>query len=187
MPIYTGQQRAFLSIAQKYSDLGYKVGLASGKELVETYEPPQMIPGWFGYMYPQSKEFSTNWDSLSIILDGIVCVDLDVPYFDVLQWNPLPPTLKERSPRGWHLYYRLPYDIEALNPKINWKPHVDLLVKATNTRKIQTSKYGKVGKPFGGHVVCAPTLGYTRIYPDEQPKKDWLPIAPQWVLDVLDS
>jgi hypothetical protein len=184
MATYTWHQKGLLSVAQKYTELGYKVGLASGKELVEPYEAPIMVAaGWFGAMIPQPKEYSTKWDSLSIVLDGLVCVDLDVPYFDVLQWNPLPPTLKEKSPRGWHLYYRLPEHIVMWDPKINWKPHVDILTKGTGTK---VSKYGKRNKPFGGHVVCTPTPGYSRVYPDEQPRLDWIPMAPTWLLDVLD-
>lgn len=70
------------------------------------------------------------------------------------------------------------------DPKIKWKPHVDLLVMGTGTK---ASKYGKKQKPFGGHALCAPTTGYTRVWPDEQPRKDSLPLAPQWILDVLDS
>lgn len=182
MPTYTGQQRTFLSVAEKYHNLGYKVGLSSGKELVEPYEPPKVTYGWFGVAVPQAKEYSTEWDSLSIILDGLVCVDLDIPHFDVLCWVPLPPTLKERSPRGWHLYYRLPEEKLFPNPKIKWKPHVDILVKGNGRKAI---RYGKKDAPFGGHVVCAPTPGYARIWPEEQPMKSWIPIAPDWVLDVL--
>lgn len=182
MPNYTGQQRALLSVAQKYHDLGYKVGLSSGKELVAPYEPTTMAMGWFGVMYPVPKEQPTNWDSLSIILDELVCVDLDVPHFDVLEWNPCPPTLKERTPRGWHLYYRLPIVSSLLEPKIKWKPHVDILVKGS-TKK--TVRYGKKDAPFGGHVVCAPTTGYVRIYPDEHPQLNKVPVAPLWIMDAL--
>lgn len=184
MPTYTGQQKTLLVWAQRYHELGYKMGLASGKELKHTYEPTQMAIGWMGMQYPVAKEQPDDWDNLSIILDGLVCVDLDVPYFDVLQWNPLPPTLKERTPRGWHLYYRLPEEIVMWDPKIRWKPHVDLLVMGTGTKP---SKYGRKQKPFGGHALCAPTPGYTRVWPEEQPRKDQLPLAPQWILDVLDS
>ena len=184
MATYTGQQRALLSVAEKYTNLGFKVGLSSGKELIETYEPPQMVSGWYGMMYPKPKEYPNNWDSISIVLDGLVCVDLDTPHFDVLQWNPLPPTLKERSPRGWHLYYRLPASFIAHEPKIQWKSDVDILVKGSSKR---ASKYGKKDKPFGGHVVCAPSTGYARIYPDEHPRQEWIPIAPNWILDVLNT
>jgi hypothetical protein len=134
MPTYTGQQKTLLVWAQRYHDLGYKMGLASGKELIHTYEPTVMATGWMGMQYPVAKEQPDDWDNLSIILDGLVCVDLDVPHFDVLPWHPLPPTLKEKSPRGWHLYYRLPDGVVPTDPKISWKPHVDLLVKGTGKK-----------------------------------------------------
>lgn len=189
MAAYTGQQKFLLRDAQQYTDLGYRVGLCKGKAFVKEYKTDI-----FGRV-TATEEF----DGISIIPHEIVCVDIDIPDFGVV-WEELPPTWKERSPRGWHLWYRLPLVIgEPWLPQIKWRPHVDLLVKA-GRKAVEVkfrSVYGKrvqeeddgedepLGTQWGEHVLCSGTPGYKRVWPDEVPHRDQLPLAPQWLQDAL--
>lgn len=184
MANYTGQQKFLLRDAERYSDLGYRVGLAKGKTLIREYVPEDFSP------WGDQEVF--DFDGVSLIPEGIVCVDIDIPDFGVV-YEELPPTFKERTPRGWHLWYRLPKSIHVGNsillpiwsPKIKWRPHVDLLTKGPVKGG---SRYkNTTGGPdhWGEHVLCAGTPGYKRIWPDETPQRDNLPLAPQWLQDVL--
>src|SRR5574337_155332 len=189
---YTGQQQFLLRAAQQYSELGYKVGLCKGKELASDYQPDEIFSGWFGMVtkIPNANN-PTDFNAISIIPDGVVCVDLDVPDFGLI-WEPLPPTLKERTPRGWHLFYRLE-DLarDRAIPKIKWREHVDLLALRGKSRgpAKRKSSYGKkdddTAPPWGGHVLIGPTTGYNRIWPDDFPHIDKLTMAPQWLVDAL--
>src|SRR5574338_361020 len=141
MASYTGQQRFLLRDAQKYSALGYKVGLAKGKVLLREYIPD--TASWYGGSMPADNG-DADFDGISIIPDGIVCVDIDIPDFGVV-YEELPVTFKERTPRGWHLWYGLPSDVVVTQgddefslavqstlpwkSKIAWRKHVDLLTK----------------------------------------------------------
>jgi hypothetical protein len=181
---YTGQQRFLLRDAEKYSSLGYKVGYCKGKEYLGEYQPPSL--GWSGISWaPAQNEAPDDFDGISLIPERIVCIDFDSIDFDV-GGESLPPTLKERTPRGWHLFYRLPL-VHMCQPRIKWKPHVDLLVKPNRPPK-KASRYGGIkddGSVWGEHVLISPTSGYTRIWPEEVPKVLDLPEAPLWLLDVL--
>lgn len=84
MASYTGQQRFLLREAEKYIQLGYIAGFCKGKEFLGSYVD-QFIP----------EEF----DGISLIPEGMVCVDIDVTDFGVVGED-LPPTLKEKTPRG---------------------------------------------------------------------------------------
>src|SRR5271157_2167785 len=127
MASYTGQQRFLLSTAAGYSNLGYRVGFCKGKAYLGEYQPPSM--SMWG---PVAVEQPTGFDGISIIPDGIVCVDIDINDFGVV-YEGLPPSLKERTPRGWHVFYRLPIAEmvhgRTFTPKIKWREHVDLLCK----------------------------------------------------------
>jgi len=195
---YTGQQRFLLRDAQKYADLGYRVGLCKGKAFVQEFKPEAVTMTFWGPI-KTAVDVSVDFDGISIIPHEIVCVDIDIPDFGVV-WEELPPTWKERSPRGWHLWYRLPQVIgEPWLPQIKWRPHVDLLVKAGRkaTEVKFRSVYGKrvqeeddgedepLGTQWGEHVLCSGTSGYTRVWPEETPHRDQLPLAPQWLQDAL--
>jgi hypothetical protein len=193
---YTGQQRFLLRDAQKYADLGYRVGLCKAKTFVAEYQPDEVVSGWFGAVKTQ-KDQPTDFDGISIIPDELVCVDIDIPDFGVV-YEELPVTWKERSPRGWHLWYRLPMTIAATalwEPKIKWRPHVDLLTKGKPKPSKKATRYGKavvidgaiVGTVdhWGEHVLCSGTTGYQLVWPDAVPARDKLPEAPQWLQDAL--
>lgn len=199
MAAYTGQQRFLLRDAQRYTDLGYRVGLCKGKVLLRSYKAPTSSVGWFGIAITAPADNGDNdFDGISIIPDEIVCVDIDVPDFGVV-YEALPPTWKERTPRGWHLWYRLPLVIgQPWLPQIQWRKHVDLLTKAGTiaVEKKFRSVYGSSkndddeedepkGTQWGGHVLCSNTTGYQRMWPDETPAKSDLPLAPQWLQDAL--
>lgn len=192
MATYTGQQRFLLQAAEKYTNLGYKVGLAKGKEYLQPYEPDTVTASWFGIVKTQSQNHPEDFDGVSLIPEGIVCVDIDIPDFGVI-WQPLPPTLKERTPRGWHLWYRLPIaDMvhgRTYSPKIKWALHVDLLTKATGKPAKRAPYGGKKanGSPWGEHVLVSPTSGYTRIWPVDVPEIKKLTEAPQWLVDALEK
>ena len=199
MASYTPQQRFLLQAAQKYSELGYKVGLAKGKTFLQDYEPDTPVFGWFGIItHTQSQNHPTDFDGISLIPLNIVCVDIDIPDFGVV-YEALPPTLKERTPRGWHLWYQIPR-ITAINgqelpepatlllePKVKWRPHVDLLTKGSKPRKKPSRYKNTTGGPdhWGEHILVSPTTGYKRIWPDEIPNVKDLTDAPVWLLDAL--
>lgn len=192
MASYTGMQRFLVRDAEKYVSLGYKVGFAKGKELLSQYAPPAVTAvGWWGMPVTQPIETPEGFDGISIIPDGLVCVDIDINDFGVI-WDPLPITFKERTPRGWHLFYKLPADNKC-QPKIKWKEHVDLLTKPTaiplTTAAKRKSRYGGMkedGSPWGEHVLISGTPGYTRIWPDDVPHFDKLTPAPLWLVDTLE-
>ena len=193
MPTYTGLQRFLLRDAQKYNDLGYKVGLANGKTFLRLYQPDSES-GWFGIKTPADN--GDDFDGISLVPHGIVCVDIDVPDFGVI-WEELPPTFKERTPRGWHLWYLLPsviqidestVSIPIWSSQIKWRPHVDLLTSgAPKTPKKKSRYQSTTGGPdhWGEHVLCSGTTGYQRVWPEEVPNRDQLPLAPQWLQDAL--
>jgi hypothetical protein len=184
MPYY-GKQVSLLLQASKLHDLGYNVGLAKKKALVRLYQTD---------LNHHAASNEGDWDGISIILDGVACVDFDMLDMD-LGWHFLPPTWKERSPRGWHLFYRIPHGCGAslMTPKIRWRPDVDLLIKGTLEARKSTSAYGsshpkhKTDTPFFGHVIVAPSEGYRRIWPDKSvPERDAeLTEAPDWLCEAL--
>ena len=178
---YTGLQRTLVQEAERYVKLGYKVGFANGKALVTTFDK-------------NANQAFTSWDNISIILDGIVCVDFDTQYFDLGNEYPLPPTMKERSPRGLHLFYRMPTNMGTWEPKIKWKENLDLLVNGPadgdqwGSRK-SIGRYGAtVSSPvanWGGHVLVSPSRGYSRVYPTATPSREKLSLAPDWLIEEL--
>lgn len=157
-----------LKAAEKLSDLGYKIGLASDKNLVGRYG--------------SEKAIHSEWNGISLILDGIVCVDFDTEFYDLGFGNDLPPTLKDKSPRGHHLFYRLKSNW-VFQSRVNWKPKVDLLVRSK-----KVVKYGGRSKDLvTEHVLVAPTPGYTKIYPDITPPCNQLSEAPDWLMLAIEA
>lgn len=156
--------------ANKLTNLGYEVGLASGKSLVDTFHAGMQA------------QFLGNIDAISVILNDLVCVDFDTHmHMDVGWGNDLPYTWKEKSPRGCHLFYRLPYDsLSRRETKVKWKPDVDLLTRGKTMR----SRYG-VSQTASAHVLVAPSPGYRKIYPDATPHHDELPMAPDWLVEAI--
>jgi hypothetical protein len=154
-----------LEAAARYWHLGYQIGATSSKVLIASD---------YRSLYTRSKK----WDGISIVLDGIVCVDFD--RFLNLDEYELPATLKERSPRGLHFFYRLPEGFAGTS-KIAWRKNVDILTK--QNRSIDYGPYQK----FKGHVLCSPSKGYSRLSSSRTPKKADLPIAPQWILDAMEE
>ena len=125
------------------------------------------------------------------VLEGIACVDFDVLDMD-LGWHFLPPTWKERSPRGYHLFYRIPPERgpSKMAPKIKWRPDVDLLIKGQVSARAPRAYGGganhKTDTPFFGHVLVSPSDGYKRIWPDAGvPERDKLTTAPEWLCEAL--
>jgi hypothetical protein len=156
--------KALAVAAEHYLQLGYQVGTSYGKELVDDHYSPFNNP--------------KRWDSISIILDGLACVDLD-RFTSLGERFVLPPTWKERSPRGLHYLYRLPARFRGTT-KIGWKTNIDLLMKTAS----KSTPYGATA--WQGHVLCSPSKGYTRLTPKAIPRKNELPLAPGWLLDYLE-
>jgi len=155
--------------ANRYTQLGYRVGLSKGKSLVAKY-----VVGMAS---------TTPFDGISILLSsGLVCVDFDTHHSMDLGWGyHLPPTLKEKSPRGYHLFYQLPAagPDEIRESKIKWKEHVDLLTEGKRVR------YGR--SQADAHVLCSPTPGYSRIYPESLPPINQVTMAPSWLVDAIQA
>lgn len=150
--------------AKKFTALGYMVGLSSAKSLVGRYHSGTVFDG--------------SWDGISLILEGLVCVDFDDKLsFDCGYGNDLPATFKESSPRGYHLFYRIDGNHIKRESKIKWKPHVDLLTHGKRVR------YGRAQAE--AHVLVYPSPGYQRIYPDNPPPKDQLTKAPSWLEEAI--
>lgn len=179
---YTGHQRLLLVAAEQYSNKGYDVGLAKGKKFIEEFLPHSNNR--------MTTSESLSFDGISVIPNGIVCVDLDEPDFGLID-DPLLPTWKERTPRGWHLFYLLPYDrvfSKEASAKIQWRKHVDLLIK-TDSDEQKTVAYGrkpnKKDEPWSRHVIISPTDGYRLVWPEKIPEKIRLPYAPNWLVDAI--
>lgn len=186
MTTYTGHQRFLLRDAQKYTDLGYTVGFCKGKEFLGPYQQDEVVQTIFGPVATKSQQLPEDFDGISLIPQGMVCVDIDINDFSMIHEG-LPPTLKEKTPRGWHLFYAI-HDDRKASAKLKWREHVDLLVKDNRPVKKKPSRYGikDDGSPWGEHVLISPTVGYKRIWPDEVPHFNKLPDAPLWLLDVLE-
>lgn len=188
MASYTGQQRFLLRDAEKYTNLGYQVGFCKGKEFLGPYAQDEVVQTYFGPVAIKSQNVPNDFDGISLIPQGMVCVDIDVNDFSMIHEG-LPPTLKERTPRGWHLFYRI-HDDRKASAKIKWREHVDLLVRDNRPApKKKPTRYGGIkddGSPWGEHVLISPTVGYQRIWPEDVPHFNQLPDAPLWLLDVLE-
>jgi hypothetical protein len=188
---YTGQQRFLLRDALKYHNLGYKVAYAKGKEFLGEYQPPTQTMTWWGVVQSSDVESPSDFDGISIIPNGVACVDIDINDLGVIWQGPLPTTWKERSPRGWHLFYRLSDEVrDNATPKVKWEPNVDLLVIPGKSTPPQTKKATRYGgganaKPWSRHVLVSPSDGYKLVYPDEVPAFDKLTEAPIWLQDAL--
>jgi len=154
--------------ANKLTNLGYEVGLANGKSLVDTFRP--------------GVRPTVEFDSISIILSELVCVDFDTHLHMDAGWDKeLPPTLKEKSPRGYHLFYQLPsHTLSSRETKVKWKKDIDLLTRGKTMR----SRYG-VTETASAHVLVSPSPGYKRMYPDVTPHHDDLPMAPAWLVEAI--
>lgn|SRR5512135_2543394 len=196
---YTGQQQFLLQSAQRYTDLGYKIGLAKGKEFLGLYQPDSVVSGWFGMpIKTQQEQPSTDFNAISLIPDGVVCVDFDEPDFGLV-WEPLPPTWKERTPRGWHLFYYLDPEVrDQVKPKVKWRASVDLLVvpgkdiEPDTMKSEQLLRYNRKktpDQPNGGtwarHVLISRSDGYKLVWPDEVPPLSKLTPAPDWLVQQL--
>lgn len=186
------QQQMLLSRAEQYCQLGYKVGLALGKKfLVEYSKPPSSI-----WNLPDSIKTPDHFDGISLMLSNLICVDFDTPDLNV-GYHYLPPTLKERTPHGYHLFYLIAgfARFNKMSPKIKWQPNVDLLVNESAEAeglfddKVKTVYEGrkdeKQDHPFGSHALISPTNGYTRIYPDDLPVVNSLTVAPDWLIEAV--
>lgn len=156
-------QRLLLQQKITYEQLGYQIGFCYGKEVANVDGSP----------------LGKYWNGISIIPDGIVCVDFDDSSIKIEQ--DLPATFHEKSPRGYHFFYRLPNN--CVEPIIGWRSKIDLLTKG---KKIQYDYDGdSFGPTWARHVLVSPTPGYTRISSPVVPDINNLTMAPQWLLDIL--
>lgn len=168
---YRGQQVSLHAQALRYIDLGYSVGMAKGKE-------------YLGALGGGGQILSAECDGISFIPDGMVCIDYDCDFKDLGWRRDVPPTLKEKTPRGWHLFYKLPrrpYK-DPWKPIIEWQENVDLLVNDGREHP-----YKSKSLHWARHILVSPTPGYRRIYPDQVPEKDKLTMAPDWLIQEVSS
>jgi hypothetical protein len=171
------QRTLLLSHANRYIDKNYRVGLCDGKAFLKEYSP-------------QGPE--TEFDGISIIPEQIACVDFDCDFKDLGWGRDLPVTWKEKTPRGWHLFYKLPEG--KFEPRIHFKPDVDLLTKPKGVAWQQkltqylnkSSKTTRGPDHWGEHILCSPTPGYRCVWPNEALDFDTqLTPAPTWLIDTL--
>jgi hypothetical protein len=156
------------------------VGLTKEKSLLEEYEPQHSL----NTQRAASFHNHTDWDGISIILHGIVCVDIDTD--DMIITKELPYTWTEKTKRGWHLFYRLPKEDKRYACIVGYQPNLDLLVKNKSLQNV----YRRNGQTtpdttWYGHALVSPSDGYSRVLPEEMMPKKKLPIAPGWILRAL--
>ena len=167
---YNGERRNLLQVARQMVNKGWQIGLADGKSFVEE-------PNW-----KESDNDILKWDfdGISVIIDKeLIVVDIDAPHWSLPGYRVLPPTFKEKSPRGVHLFYHAPSSSIGYT-RVKWVPNVDLL-----TQDQGDDWYD--GHYFEGHVLLAPTQGYTRIWPDHPPDRMSLTVAPDWLIEATHS
>lgn len=143
-------------------------------------------------------------------MTNIVCVDFDT--LDMDCWEYLPPAIRERSPRGYHIFYKIPDDYLdiPMTPVIKWRGlEVDLLCANSSREMPAKKKFSQmkfssyhghsidndeedenedVKKPvvdWKPHVLVSPTPGYRRVWPDQTPAWAALTDMPDWLLQVL--
>lgn len=180
------ERQLHLQYAEHYYQLGYTVGLSIGKRLITTFEYQRALAsrGIDRWYQNYVSLFGQEWDSISIILNDLVCVDLDTQ--DIKIYDEMPPTWTEKTPRGLHYFYRLPRDGRPYTCQISYRPHMDLLVK----RKQPNTPYGNLNgdtTTWYGHALIAPSKSYLRLKPSGKDiiKKNELPLAPSWITDAL--
>ncbi len=152
-----------IEAAHHYTNLGYQVGMTYGKELI---------------LDRFSRFIDEDWDGIAIILNKLVCVDMD-RFISLGSQCILPPTLKERSPRGLHYFYRMPSSYRRRMSKVGWIEGVDLLTKDRDTTRYNATNN------FNGHVLCSPSKGYSRLSPKTTPAMSALPMAPDWLVRTM--
>lgn len=179
-----GNQRFLLYCAGLYHKMGYTVGLSRGKVLIEQFEPHDDLA------WQRSRDLHvSDWDGISIILDGVVCVDFDTHDHNIrtiLASNEeLPDTWTEQTQRGWHYFYRLPHENagQAYSCQVGYRSNLDLLVK--NKARQRAYGGGNTQGPWWGHALISPTVNYVRTYPAEMMAKEQLPLAPRWITSAL--
>lgn len=168
--ITSRQRTSLIKQAIAIQDLGWIIGCVKKKTLLST-------GAWY------NNYGRDEWDGISVCIDtNLVVVDIDYKdgEEDLFQRGYyLPPTLKERSPKGVHLYYNLP-KLSSTNKKsiIKWRPKVDLLTSC--------GTYAKY-KDRTPHVVCSPTPGYELVWPNNWPHRNSpvVATAPDWVVDAV--
>lgn len=178
--INRAQKRFLLYCAEVYTKLGYSIGLANKKKLLEVFELREGINGQRARSSLDAG-LLRQWDGISLILDDVVCVDIDVEDVDKVITEELPKTWTEKTARGWHYFYRMPKGRFAC--RISFRPHLDLLVK---DKRIAHRAYGESeDELWYGHALISPTDNYSRVHPSEMMAKALLPMAPSWVVSAL--
>lgn len=172
---YNGHRLELISQAGKYIRAGWKVGLARGKKLARRVERAGFEPG----------DLFGDWDGISILMDKrLVVVDIDSIRWTIPNWNYLPSTFKERSRRGFHLFYDLPKDVGHVIPHVKWRPNIDLLVRASEA----SYTYGDENdeeSTWDSHVLVSPSAGYSRVWPDHVPTRKSITCAPDWLIQEV--
>ena len=125
---------------------------------------------------------------ISITVDpNLVVVDIDSTRWELPWGCILPPTMKERSPRGWHLFYNTEI---PLGTQIKKWPNIDLLGGLENYSSPQFYAQDKGKKdnrdfpPWERHVLCSPTPGYSLVCPDKFPNRKEITQAPSWLVEA---
>jgi hypothetical protein len=184
MANYTGLQRTLISKAGEYAQLGFKVGYAKGKSFLAEYKPAPTFMAFGMAVAKGEPESPDDFDGISLLPENIACVDFDEPDFGLICDGELPSTWKEKTPRGWHLFYNLPDKPAPWEPKVKYRnAPVDLLTASAE----KVNRYGGTNKSWGNHILISPTPGYVRCWPEgnSPPNKTQLAEAPRWLVDAL--
>lgn len=213
--VYSGKMLSLLGSVIEWKMKGFPISLALDKKRVGSVLPEDFID------WPRTRHFDIVahlkgcgkvFNGISIDLDAsafprsspdfmLCCVDIDSPRWNLPGGCTLPPTLKEKSPRGLHLIYRLPSDfVPTQGSKIKWRPGIDLLIgtrsdveHCAQDNYLHRSVYDdvvvdndqrvKTYSAFENHVLCSPTEGYARVWPEGLQDVSDLSLAPKWLLD----
>lgn len=170
-PRYHGKRIELVQSARRLDSLGWEVGFAKGKG------PAFHLNDVLSRDDRQIAQM--KFDGISIILDdNLIVVDIDAMTWSLPPYCVLPPTLKERSKRGIHLFYDCPKGIGTT--KIKWAPNVDILCAEMLDEYDDGYGYGQ--SDWGQHVICSPTDGYSLIWPEEFPRREDIARAPDWLV-----
>lgn len=168
-----------------------KPWIQAGYELTVCIDKKPLAAGLFGLISVQTEikraieifpavplqkinfgvDLARQHDLLVVDIDTRECVSAEL----------LPPTWKHRTPRGWHLFYRLPVSAKDGVTTIKALPYIDLFCAKGHA-------YASHQSP---HILIPPSEGYREVYhpgPGKGPiPANALPYAPQWLVEQMDK
>lgn len=155
---------------------------ATTNGLRDATRDPERLEGWF----PPGTRYNLG----AVVPPGLVALDLDGPdAVRALRALDLatPATARQKTPRGWHLIYRLPAGAEARQTAGEIAPGVDTRAAGKGYLVVSPSivngtAYRWEVEPMPSNIAEAPAwlldkLTATRTEAEPPPCRDWRPVA----------